>query len=386
MAARSLLLLLLLSLWLTGCAPVQPAAHDQLVISAPSGRISAALSAAVDEYQRQTGEQAQVAALSPDSYANRIAGLLLAGRGDDDILYLPSAEARQFEAYHALQPLPGSPTRAFVPAELDALVLVYRADWFDQAGLAVPTSMSGLLSAARAFTHPPDRYGLALAGSQIDAGADFAPYLLAFNDQLAPALAFYAALRAPDGVALPGSERASRSEVINALRDGRAAMGILPLSLAQELLGAAPAQVRATPTIPPVPLPFKAAALPGLTGKLAGSTAVWAVPRNAAQPLAARRFLEWFETPAGQLAWVKGGGLPASPSALTDPAILAYAPYLFIYEGGTPVSAELADILGAEQPAGQYSQSVHQMMSGEISEDEALSLISALVNQGERQP
>ena len=383
MAVRSFLLLLLLSLWVAGCAPVPAAAHADLVISAPAGRISTALTAAVDEYQRQTGEQVQVAALSPNSYANRAAGLLLAGRGDDDILYLTAAEARQFEAYHALQPLPGDPPRASVPAELDALVLVYRADWFEQAGLAVPASMAELLSAARAFTQPPERYGLALAAAQSDAGADFAPYLLAFNAQPAPALAFYHALLAPGGVALPGSERATRGEVINALRDGRAAMGILPLSLAQDLLGAAPAQSRAAPT---VRLPLKAAPLPGLGGKLAGSAAVWVVPLYAAQPLAARRFLEWFETPAGQLAWLKGGGLPAGSSALADPTILPSFPYLSIYEGGTPVSADLVDILGEEQPVGRYTQSVHQMMSGEISEDEALRLISALVNQGETQP
>ena len=46
----------------------------------------------------------------------------------------------------------------------ETTLLYYRKDWFKDAGIAPPSTMEELLEAAKYFTNPPDRYGIALRG------------------------------------------------------------------------------------------------------------------------------------------------------------------------------------------------------------------------------
>jgi ABC-type glycerol-3-phosphate transport system substrate-binding protein len=46
----------------------------------------------------------------------------------------------------------------------ETTLLYYRKDWFAEAGMAPPSTMDELLKAAKYFTNPPERYGIALRG------------------------------------------------------------------------------------------------------------------------------------------------------------------------------------------------------------------------------
>src|SRR3546814_20254449 len=44
-------------------------------------------------------------------------------------------------------------------------LLYYRADWFDEAKVAPPTTYDEFIAAAKAISAPPNRYGYALRGA-----------------------------------------------------------------------------------------------------------------------------------------------------------------------------------------------------------------------------
>jgi multiple sugar transport system substrate-binding protein len=53
----------------------------------------------------------------------------------------------------------------FLPVAILPYVLYYRADWFDEAGIAPPKTYEEMVAAAKAITKAPDRYGYALRGA-----------------------------------------------------------------------------------------------------------------------------------------------------------------------------------------------------------------------------
>jgi multiple sugar transport system substrate-binding protein len=55
-----------------------------------------------------------------------------------------------------------------LPIYGEATQLMYRRDWFEQAGVKPPTTMEELTALAKRFTQPPTRYGLAMRGRRGD--------------------------------------------------------------------------------------------------------------------------------------------------------------------------------------------------------------------------
>ena len=323
-------------------APAQTPAAD-LVAAVPRGTVSQALETALQAYSQAGLGQVRVVVLGEDAYLNQVNAALLAGLDAYDLVYLPADSLAKWAAYHTIVPLTAPPSAADMapwlpamqsagqlfglPTQPDGDVLWYRADLLQSAGLSVPMDWAAFHTAARALNAPPERYGAAIAAGDMDAGADFNALLVGFGGQaVSPAgqvlvnnatgqaaLDFYTRLRQPDALVPPQADRATRADVLNALRTGRAAMGILPASAGPQLLDCtgAPAACQAGQSR------LAWARLPGTPEtEMVGTLGAWVIPLHASHAPAARRLAAWLTGPDGARAWAKGGGTPASRSVL----------------------------------------------------------------------
>ncbi len=349
----SLSLLLLLSLG--GCAllPAAPAAARADVVTAVPQDVEPEALAAAQAFEQETGNTVRVVAFSADAYLDQVSAALLAGLPDYDLVLLPGDSLGRWVAYHAIRPVPAAalpgPDRAAVEAWLPALevrgelyglpaqpaveALWFRTDLFAAAGLDAPRTWDEVRAAALALNNPPGVSGIAIAGSGLDAGSEFAAVLAGFGGQVvgqgsevslsAPAaqqaLAFFAGMSTADRSALPGSEGMTRAGVVAALAEARAAMGIAPLAAAEGLRDCAahPAacEEAGSPSGPRPLLDWTW--LPGLaeTGAF-GSLQAWAVPKRAAHPEAGQAFAAWLCGEAGSTVWAANGGTPVNQGVL----------------------------------------------------------------------
>lgn len=322
------------------CIPA-PAANDapaDLVVAAPRGKVSAALEAAAAAYTQAEGMQVQVEAFGVEEYAWRVNAALLAGLERYDMVYLSAEELARWAGYHAIQPLSGDihtePLEPWLPAvtvsgelyglptQPEPVVLWYRADLFQAAGLAAPRDWEALRRAAETLDQGRQRLGMVMAGSDIDAAADFAAVLAGFGGEMVSrqyqveidseearrALELYTAL------SQPGAGRYTRADVLAALQDGRAALGIAPFSASVTLL-----DCNASRKVCQEGQPLLAwTRLPGLEAwQAVGSLSAWAIPLRAAHAGQAQRFAAWLGGEAGAQVWAQAGGVPAHAGVLS---------------------------------------------------------------------
>ncbi|HEX9108386.1 MAG TPA: extracellular solute-binding protein, partial [Longimicrobiales bacterium] len=388
-----IVLLLLLS---TGCAAPQSAPRAALVAAAPAGLPVRALASAAQAYARAGGETVQVVALPQDSYIDQVSAALLAGLDRYDLVWLPAESLAKWAGSKTIRPLDAALTPADradlapwlgpvtvggvlygLPAQPDPLLLWYRADWLAAAGLnAPPRTWQEFDAAARALNAPPERYGAALAGGENDAALDYAAVLAGWS--LRPvgawgsadpgalavgetgsreALALYGGWFGAQRVTPPGAEQAARADVVKALAQGRAAMGLAPLSAAAELLDC-PSSPKACVNGKPQ---LAAAWLPGSAAcRLLSEMAAWAVPLHAAHPESAQRFAAWLVSDAGARAWEQGGGI--APGSAPQVGSLAAKAGLDIsgqrcYEQAVPPTATAEELWTALNTAAHAAAS-----------------------------
>lgn len=90
-----------------------------------------------------------------------------------------------------------------LPFEAQTMVLYYRKDLFQQAGLKPPTTFDEMEAAAKALNTPPETYGIVLRGAGGQISSQFSGWLYSFggtwlDDKGNPALDSEAALKAFD--------------------------------------------------------------------------------------------------------------------------------------------------------------------------------------------
>lgn len=116
--------------------------------------------------------------------------------------------------------------------------LYYRQDWFDEAGIAPPTTWAEMREAAIAVTDPAaGRYGFGLRGGDGGQGQvmnimraygglsiDDAGVPVISRDEAIEAVAFWAGLFTTDQVAPPSAPNDSYSQIMQAFRTGQTAM------------------------------------------------------------------------------------------------------------------------------------------------------------------
>jgi ABC-type glycerol-3-phosphate transport system substrate-binding protein len=339
----------------------------------------------------------QVDALGPEEYTERVSAALLAGLDRYDVVYLPAESLGKWAAYKMLRPLPdqagdlaAAPWLAPVtvnglvyglPAQPDAEVLWYRSQLLEQAGLAPPTTWEAVEAAARALNAPPERYGIAFSGS--DSGQEFAALLAGFGGaaigsaqggQYQVTIAGDASLEAlrfatrlvQAGIAAPVDDTVTRAEVIQALGEGSAALGIAPLSAAASLR-----DCQANPKACREGHPVLAWVwLPGLDRSMAvGSLHAWSIPLRAAQPEAAEDFLSWLAGPEGARILAENDCLPARqdilatlPAETGGPALAAVQVY----------SLPLPPLVTVDRAWKAYHSAVFQSLAGKQSPEQAL--------------
>ncbi len=116
--------------------------------------------------------------------------------------------------------------------------MYYRKDWFDEAGIAVPTTFAEFRDAAIALTNPDEgRYGFAMrggAGGQgfiIDMLESFGSPIIDADgnaaidrDKAIEAMAFWSGLYTTDGVVQPSAPEDSYSQIMTSFKTGQTAM------------------------------------------------------------------------------------------------------------------------------------------------------------------
>lgn len=391
---RSTLFILTLLGWMgVGCAQQAAPRAEGLVVAAPGGFEAGAVAAAASAYSAETGQQVQVVAPGQDAYTNEIAAALLAGLDRYDLVYLPADSLGRWAKYHAIQPvgllndpdlaawLPPLTVRGELyglPAQVSIEVLWYRADLLADGGLPVPATWEQARAAALTLNAPPDLYGFALAGSDMDTASEYSAVLAGFGGQaVAPdrsvtisgkaalaALNWYAGLYLKDHAAPPETLETTRSQVIDRLAEGKAVFGIAPLEAGTRLrdCGASPAVCREGRAL------LEWTWLPGLPETVStGALHAWAVPARAAQPQAAWRFARWLGSVEGARVWAMQGGTPANRRVLGERG------------SGGEILARIEDhrlalpsAAGAEQLWQAYHIAVRSALSGEAPPAEAL--------------
>ena len=404
--------LCLTALALAACGPrAAPSPSPAgLVVAMPEGGAATAMRAAAASYQQVSGETVRVETLASDGYAAQVNAALLAGLDRYDLVFLNADSLASWAGYHALQPLdmPLDPQAAApwqpavtvagkqygLPVQPDPLVLWYRADLLAQQGLAVPRDWAAFREAALALNAPPARYGAAIAGSDQEAGADFAAVLAGYGVQaVSPtyqvemgsasaraALALYAGLRNQDGVVAPGADQAGSADVVAALQAGKAALGLAPLSAAAQLGQCSTGSADQSPVCAQGKPLLAWAWLPGLDPATAvGRLDTWAIPLHA-RP-AAQRFVQWLGSDAGARAWASGGGVPANTRVLADSSI----PGAAALAGLRDFRLAFPQATTVDQLWTASHQAVHAAITGSASPETALQTAAQQMQQALRQ-
>lgn len=203
--------------------------------------------------------------------------------------------------------------------------LYYRQDWFEEAGIAPPTTWAEMREAAIAITDPAaGRYGFGLRGGDGGQGhvlnimraygglsVDDAGVPVISRDEAIEAVAFWAGLFTTDEVAPPSAPNDSYSQIMQAFRTGQTAMVLHHTgSLAEILADLTPDQVMTVP-VPAGPVMQVAGVAPQYNGicKDDNADAAWAWMTHWTTPDVAIAFLE------------TTGYFPASQAAAEDARI-----------------------------------------------------------------
>lgn len=402
---------LLLALALAACAArPAPTPSGGITVVVPRGAAQA-LKSAVARYQQTGGPALTVIVLEEDFYGEQVSATLLAGLARYDLVYLDAGALARWVGYHALQPLAIAPDSGVnpwlgavtvggqpygLPVQPDALVLWYRADLLAQHGLPVPRDWMAMRQAAAALNRPPALYGAAIAGSDQSAGVDFAAVLAGYgaravsdayqvgfdSPQARDALALYAGLSAADRVTPPDAAKLDGAGVVAALAEGRAALGLAPLSAAAQL-----SNCQASPKVCAEGKPLLAWAwLPGVAPTEAvGRVDALAVPVHAAHGLAAQRFLAWLSGSEGARAWAQGGGIPASTSVLAEPWSLQHIPGAAALSGLRDFRLAFPQAVTVDLLWQASNQAVHDAVAGQAAPDAALQAAADKMRQALRQ-
>lgn len=264
-----------------------------------------------------------------------------------------------------------------IPAFLFVDWVYYRKDWFDEAGIAVPTTWDELRDAAIALTDADnDRYGFGLRGGDGGQGhvmnimraygglsADDAGVPVIDRDKAIEAVAFWAGLYTTDKVAPPSAPNDSYSQIMQAFRTGQTAMVYHHTgSLAEISADLTPGEQFMTMVVPKGPVLQMAGVSPLYNGmcKEDDGDASWAWLTHWTTPDTAIQFLE------------TTGYFPASTAAAEDPRITDNAIY-DAARNSIPIGVAPLSFVGAPGWAGtSVLPNFQQVLTGQATAEEAV--------------
>ena len=314
----------------------------------------------VDEYVAATGNPVEIEEIARDGYADSLRTTVVGGGSEFDVIYMSSDWMPAFIAAEGLAPFdeyiasmpadflniddlqPSVSNLTFdgsvygFPSEGDTAWLFYRTDLLEEAGLEPPQTMDEMLVAAQALNQPPDRFGMVIGSRTDEAWWDFMHYFWAFGGQIfdpetlevtvnneegVAALKFYSDLLQEHGVVSPDVTTYGYNEILTALQQDNAAMGVEWMAATQDLTSCEVSpdvcDTLAYQLIPP--------AVAGEFG-FGGSSWGWAIPSAASEKEAGYKFIEWLVGGPGAKMWALNGGIPSNSAALGDPEVVAQIP------------------------------------------------------------
>jgi multiple sugar transport system substrate-binding protein len=264
-----------------------------------------------------------------------------------------------------------------IPAFLFVDWLYYRKDWFDEAGIAPPTTWDELREAAIAMTDTAnDRYGFGLRGGDGGQGAvqnvmrawgglsaDENGIPVIDREKAIAAIAFYAGLFTTDEVVPPSAPNDSYSQIMQAFRTWQTAMVLHHTgSLAEISADLEPNVAFGTVMVPAGPELRVQGVAPlynGMCKEDNGDTS-WAWLTEWASPDAAVALLE------------ATGYFPASSTAAADPRITENPIYAAAIEA-IPVGVGPLSFVGAPGWAGtSVLPNFQQVLTGQATPEEAV--------------
>jgi len=321
------------------------------------------------EYQKLTGNEVIIEEIARESYFDKLKIVLVSGTSDYDAIYVDAnevpvyieaeglADLNQFiddpnivADFFSLEALkPGVDFLSMYgkiygfPSEGDTTWMFYRKDLLEDAGIDVPQTWDEFLAAAKVLNNPPEIYGAVFGCKPDEAIWDFQHYAFAFgsgivdenynviinNEQGVKALTFYSNMLNKYGVVPPDVVTYGYNEILTALQEGKAALGIEWMAATKDLQ-----DPEKSPKIFKNGEPLvQYTMLPGIadeSGKVirgqGGSQWGWSIPIGAKNKLAAYKFIEWLTSKEGAKLWALNGGIPSNTLALSDPEIVAKVP------------------------------------------------------------
>jgi multiple sugar transport system substrate-binding protein len=168
-------------------------------------------------------------------------------------------------------------------------------------------------------------YHFGMGGDILD--ANYKPII---NDENGvKALTFYSDLKNKDKVVPPDVVTYGYNEILTALQQGKAAMGIEWMAATAALQDCAQ-----SPKVCKDGQPLLQYTMPPgikqddgtIKRSVSGSQWGWAIPAGSKNQEAAYKFIEWLTGKEGATMWAMNGGIPSNLDALTDPEVVAKVP------------------------------------------------------------
>jgi len=312
------------------------------------------------QYTAETGNPIEIEEIARDGYSDKLKTAIVGGSADFDAVYLSADWVPAFVAADGLAPLDefinGADAASFLnlddlqpgvsnltvdgkiygfPSEGDTAWLFYRKDLLSAAGIQPPTTMAEMLAAAKKLT-TSDRYGLVIGNKVDEAWWDFMHYFWAFGGQLfdpntyevtvnnaagVKALTFYSDLLRTDKVVSPDVTTYGYNEIMTALQQDKAAMGVEWMAATKDLQDC----TKSPKICDQIAYEFVPPDVAGQFG-FGGSSWGWSVPTASANKLAGYKFIEWLVGGPGAKQWALNGGIPSNTKALSDPEVVAQVP------------------------------------------------------------
>jgi multiple sugar transport system substrate-binding protein len=364
----------------TGGQPQAAAKYGPIVVAIWSGPEHDNLVKTAAQYESETGNKVTIEEIARESYYDKLSTVLVAGGKDYDVIYVSADWTPGWVAAKALKELngfindpnvvspdfkldvlqPGVGSVTFdgniygFPSEGDTAWLFYRKDLLEANNIAVPQTMDEYLAAAQKLNSPPDHYGTVIGVKLDEASWDFMHYFYAFgasmlddqynvtvNDEKGvAALTFYSDLLRKYQVVSPDVTTYGYNEILTALQQGKAAMGVEWMAATADLQNCdvSPAVCKdGQPLLNYTIVPGIKQADGTISHGQGASQWAWVIPAASQNQEAAYKFIEWLTGKTGAKTWALNGGIPSNTIALSDPDVVAKVPQFKLLAEAMPL-------------------------------------------------